>query len=142
MRRLPGALFVPASVVSMQAGAAVAKTLLAHTDPSGVVALRFGLGAVVLLALWRPRLHLDASTLRPALALGASLAALNLVLYPAIGRLPLGIAVTLAFLGPLTVAIVRSRRPLDLVWAGLAGLGVVLLVDGGSGPVDQWTCSG
>jgi inner membrane transporter RhtA len=63
---------------------------------------------------------------------GLTLAAMNWSFYEAVDRLPLGPAVTIEFAGPLTVAILGSRRWLDLLWAMLAGGGVGLLAIGGS----------
>ena len=84
--------------------------------------------AILLLALWRPRpLEADRSGLTLAVAFGVTLAAMNFCFYEALDRIPLGIAVTLEFVGPLTVALVGSRRALDLVWVAAAAAGVVLL---------------
>jgi inner membrane transporter RhtA len=85
----------------------------------------------VLWVVWRPRL---AGDLRLAGAFGVALGLMNWSTYEAIGRIPLGIAVTIGFTGPLLVAVIGSRRPLDGVWIALAAAGIVLLVDprGGS----------
>jgi inner membrane transporter RhtA len=95
--------------------------------PGGTVLIRIGFAALLLLAIWRPRLRLPPEARRDVLLLGITLAAMNTSFYFALDRIPLGIAVTLEFVGPLTVAIAGSRRRLDLLWVGLAAGGLVLL---------------
>jgi inner membrane transporter RhtA len=92
------------------------------------VLYRLAFAAVVLLAIWRPA-PLDAGRERLllVLAFGLTLAAMNLSFYEALDRIPLGIAVTLEFTGPLVVGLFGSRRKLDLVWVACAALGVLLL---------------
>jgi inner membrane transporter RhtA len=118
-------------VFSVQAGAALATTLFDEVGPAGTVLLRTLFAAVVLLVLWRPPLggH-DRASLRLAVLFGIALAGMNLCFYAALDRLPLGIAVTLEFAGPLAVAIAGSHRTLDLLWAALAAAGIVLLSGG------------
>jgi inner membrane transporter RhtA len=96
--------------------------------PGGAVWLRTVFAAIVLAALWRPaREALRGSTLRDILAFGLVLAAMNFSFYLALDRLPLGIAVTLEFTGPLAVAVAQSKRRSDLLWAAMAFAGIVLL---------------
>jgi len=97
----------------------------------GAVALRLFFAAAVLMLLWRPSLRIDRSTGTVVLAYGVILGLMNLCFYAALARIPLGIAVTIEFLGPLAVALAGSRRWLDAFWAVLAAGGVVLLMDGG-----------
>lgn len=119
---------VLAAVVSVQLGSAAATTLFDRVGPAGAVLYRLLFAAILLLALWRPRpLEADRSGLALAVAFGVTLAAMNFCFYEALDRIPLGIAVTLEFVGPLTVALVGSRRALDLVWVAAAAAGVVLL---------------
>ncbi|WP_373292458.1 MULTISPECIES: EamA family transporter [Actinokineospora] len=99
----------------------------------GVVTLRLVFAAGILLLLWRPRVKREA--LGVVVAYGLVLASMNLLIYLAIARIPLGVAVTIEFLGPLAVALVGSRRVLDVVWALMAAAGVVLLARAG-GDVD------
>lgn len=112
----------------MQLGAAIAKSLFDEIGPSGTVFLRVGFAALVLLLLWRPRItgYTRREYLISAL-FGLALAAMNFSLYLAIDRIPLGVAVTLEFIGPLGVAVAGSRRALDLLWAVLAAGGILLL---------------
>jgi inner membrane transporter RhtA len=115
-------------VVSVQCGAAFATTLFDDVGPGGAVALRIGFAALLLLAIWRPSLRLrDEAARRDVVLLGLVLAAMNLSFYLSLDRIPLGIAVTLEFVGPLGVAIAGSRRRLDLLWIALAAAGLLLL---------------
>jgi inner membrane transporter RhtA len=122
---------VLAAACSVQAGAAVAKSLFPQLGPPGVVFLRLLFGAAALWAIARPQLRGRArADLRLVAALGVVLVSMNISFYEAIARAPLGIAVTVEFLGPLAVAVLGSRRAVDLVWVVLAGTGVGLLADG------------
>jgi inner membrane transporter RhtA len=122
------------AVASLQFGAALAATLFDDLGPGGAAFLRLALAAVILLALWRPRVRGHApADLRLVVAFGLVLGGMNWAIYESFSRIPLGIAVTLEFVGPLGVAVAGSRRVLDLLWVALAGAGVLLLADGGSG---------
>jgi inner membrane transporter RhtA len=122
-------------VLSVQIGAAAATSLFDEVGPAGTVFYRLLFAALVLWAIWRPR---PAEAERDALGLtflfGVSLAAMNLCFYEALDRIPLGIAVTLEFVGPLGVALAASRRRLDLVFVGLAAAGIVLLAGPAGSP--------
>ena len=124
---------VLAAAVSPQVGAAFAVTLFDELGPAGAAFLRLAFAAIVLWAIWRPRL---AGDLRLAGAFGVALGLMNWSFYEAIDRIPLGVAVTIEFAGPLLVAVIGSRRPLDGVWIALAAAGIVVLVDPGGGSVD------
>ena len=121
-----------AAVASVQFGAALAKTLFDDLGPGGTVFLRVLFAAAVLLALWRPSLAgRSRRDLLLVAAFGVSLAGMNLSFYEALDRIPLGIAVTFEFVGPLGVAVGGSRRALDVLWAILAAAGILLLSDFG-----------
>ena len=127
-------LLVLGSIVSVQSGSALATTLFDSVGPAGAVFLRAGFGALPLLALTRAApLRTGEWPHQDVLMLGAAVAAVNFFFYAALERLPLGITVTLEFVGPLGVALVGSRRPRDVVWALLAAAGIVLLSDGSGG---------
>jgi inner membrane transporter RhtA len=130
---VPAPALVLLGIVSLQVGAAVAKQLFTLAGATGAVSLRLAFAALILLAVWRPSLRMDRRTLLVIAAYGVVMAGMNLSIYQSFSRIPLGVAVTIEFLGPLTVAVLGSRRKLDVLWAVLAGLGVVLLshVDGG-----------
>ena len=115
-------------ICSVQLGAGIAKSLFDEVSPTTIVWLRLLSSCVVLLAWVRPSLR--GRTGRDWLVVvgfGASLGLMNWAIYQSFSRIPLGIAVTLEFAGPLTLAIVGSRRPRDLLWVLLAGLGVLAL---------------
>jgi inner membrane transporter RhtA len=119
-------------ILSVQFGAAVSKGQFDEIPPVGMVLLRLATSSLILLAFARPRLDgRTAVDWRPVLALGLALGAMNWSFYESFARIPLGAAVTIEFVGPLAVAAVGSRRPRDLVWVGLAGLGIALF---GAGP--------
>jgi inner membrane transporter RhtA len=118
----------------VQTGAGIAKGLFDDLGPAGTVLLRTLFGALVLVALWRPRVRGHArGDLTVAVAFGLVLAAMNLTFYEALDRIPLGIAVTIEFAGPLAVAVAGSRRRLDVAWVVLAAAGILLLVRTGGG---------
>jgi inner membrane transporter RhtA len=135
--RIPPTVLVVAAVGSVQFGAALAKTLFDDVGPGGTVFLRVLFAAVVLVAIWRPAVGGRAGAdWRLITAFGLCLGAMNLAFYESLERIPLGIAVTFEFVGPLGVAIAGSRRPLDLAWVVLAAAGIVLLSDFGSADLD------
>src|ERR1043166_6009042 len=98
------------ATASPQVGAAIAVSLFHELGPAGTASLRLAFAAIVLLAIWRPRLTGD---LRLAAAFGVALGLMNLTFYEAIARIPLAVAVTIEFAGPLLVAVLGSRRPVD-----------------------------
>lgn len=130
---VPPPVLVVLGIISLQSGAAFAKQLFAVAGPSGAVAMRLAFAAVILLVIWRPSLRMDRRTLVVVAGYGVVLAGMNICIYQSFSRIPLGVAVTIEFLGPLAVAVFGSRRKLDVAWAALAAVGVVLLcqVEGG-----------
>ncbi|WP_407697496.1 EamA family transporter [Solirubrobacter deserti] len=128
--RIPAASLVLLGILSVQVGSALAKQLFDEVGSFGTVALRLCFAAAVLLALWRPSLRIERRAWTVVLTYGLVLGLMNLCFYLSLDRLPLGIAVTIEFLGPLAVALAGSRRWLDGVWVLLAGGGVVLLMEG------------
>ncbi|MGI5321516.1 EamA family transporter [Actinomadura nitritigenes] len=126
--RLAGVAMMLGSAASNQTGAAVGALAFPVIGPAGVVAVRQWVAAAVLLAVGRPRLRsFTAAQWRPVLALAAVFATMNLSLYTAVGRVGLGLAVTLEFLGPLSVALASSRRRTDLACAAAVAAAVVAL---------------
>lgn len=135
--RIPPPLLVLGAVASVQFGGAVAKTLFDDIGPGGTAWLRVLFAAVILMLIWRPSIAgRSRSDLGLAVAYGFVLVAMNLSFYEALDRIPLGIAVTIEFVGPLGVAIVASRRALDLLWVALAAAGILLLSDFGTADLD------
>lgn len=121
-------LLVLVAVASVQTGSSIAKDLYSHATPLGVAWLRLLFAAVILGAVAHPKLRgRTASEWRAVIAYGLAMAAMNASFYMSIQRIPIGMAVTFEFLGPLTVAVLGSRRPRDLLWVVLAGAGVASL---------------
>lgn len=121
-------MLVLIGIASVQLGAGVAKSLFDEASPTVIVWLRLATSAAVLAAYARPRLRgRTAMDWYVVLAFGASLGLMNLAIYESFARIPLGIAVTIEFIGPLSLAVFGSRRARDLVWVGLAAAGVALL---------------
>jgi inner membrane transporter RhtA len=106
----PAPALVLLGIVSVQVGSALAKHLFGEVGSFGTVALRLFFAAAVLMLLWRPSLRLDRRTWTVVLGYGVILGLMNLCFYLSLARLPLGIAVTIEFLGPLAVALGGSRR--------------------------------
>ncbi len=111
----------------MQLGSALAKSVFELAGPLGTVFLRVALSAVLLFVLWRPGWQSTRSHWPMVAAYGGVLALMNTSFYLAIDRIPLGVAVAVEFMGPLGLAVIKSRRWLDVVWVTLAAMGVVLL---------------
>ena len=132
---MPPGLLVLGAIASVQTGAALARTLFDDLGAAGVTLLRLGLSAALLLVVLRPRVRSWTTRQWQAAALlGAAMAGMNLVFYLALRTVPLGVAVTVEFVGPLLLALAQTRRLVDLLWALLAASGVVLLgVDSTSG---------
>lgn len=115
-------------IVSVQFGAGLAKSLFDEISPTTAVWLRLATSAAVLAVFARPRLRgRSRDDWLVVVAFGVSLAAMNWSFYQALARIPLGVAVTIEFIGPLTLAVAGSRRLSDLLWVLLAGVGVALL---------------
>ncbi len=131
-QRVPAPLLVVGSVVSVQVGGALAKHVIDDTGAAGATVLRLAFAAALLCLLWRPRV--SRSELPLVVLYGLTLGVMNLLFYAALSRTPLGVAVTVEFLGPLAVAVAGSRRVRDLLLVLLAAAGIVLLSRGG-GPV-------
>ena len=132
MNRVPAPLLALTAMLSVQIGAAVAKTRFDEVGSVGAATLRLVIGAVVLALVVRPRVrHWTRAQWLAAVLLGLALGGMNLFIYVAFATIPIGVAVTIEFLGPLTLSLAHTRRWRDAVWAALALAGVVLL---GVGP--------
>jgi len=129
---VPAPLYALGAIASVQLGATVARQLFPGLGPTGTVFLRVGFGACILLAIARPgRPRFDARQWRGVVLFGLIIAGMNLCFYQAIARIPLGIAVTIEFIGPLAVAIAGSRKGLDFAWVAMAAAGVAMLTFSG-----------
>ncbi len=140
--RVPASLLVVGGILSVQLGAGLAGRLFADTGPAGATGLRLWWAAlIVATAGGRPALRAVRAVvarrawrdLAVVVAFGLVLGVMNFSIYQSFARIPLGVAVTIEFLGPLAVAVASSRRPLDAAWVVLAAAGVLLLTQGGSG---------
>lgn len=114
-------------IASVQLGAAFAKSMFPEASPSAIAWLRLLTSSLILVAAVRPSLRRSRADWALASAFGVSLGLMNWLIYQSFARIPLGVAVTLEFVGPLLLAMLTSARRRDLVWVGLAGLGVLLL---------------
>jgi inner membrane transporter RhtA len=139
------AVMVLSGIISVQAGAGIADKLFHEIPPAAVTGLRLWTSAVAMAAisgkgltrafgdLAKRRAWADAGI---AVSFGISLLIMNFSIYQAFSRIPLGVAVTIEFLGPLAVAVAGSRHLRDVGWVVLAAAGVVLLTEGGHGHLD------
>jgi inner membrane transporter RhtA len=141
-RRPPLALPIALEAVAMisfQTGAALVKNLFPVVGAEGAASLRLGFSALIMLIAWRPwRTRFDPRRQWAVLVYGAVLGAMNLLFYLALQRTPVGVAVAVEFLGPLTLALLGSRRLLDFAWVALAvvGIGLLLPIVPSAAPLD------
>jgi inner membrane transporter RhtA len=131
---VPPTVLVLGAAASVQIGASVAKGLFEEVGPGGAVFLRVGFAALLLTLLWRPGVRgRTPGDWLLVTGFGLSLAGMNFAFYSALDLIPLGVAVTIEFVGPLGVAVALSRRAVDLLWVLLAAAGILLLADPGGG---------
>ena len=131
---IPAVLF---AIISVQSGAAIAKTLFPAIGAAGTASLRIGISAIILLAVYRPNLlKITPNQWKIVISYGLSLGAMNLIFYLAIERIPIGLAVTLEFIGPLLVAVIGSKRLIDYLWVLLAAIGIVLIAPWSNNGID------
>lgn len=122
----PPVLYVLVAILAFQITSIIAKPVIEDVGAAGAIGLRIVMGAVILLAWRRPSLRLDRETWLLLAATGLLMALSNGFIYAAFDHIPIGVAVSIQFVGPITVALSGSRQPLDLVWVGLAASGVLL----------------
>jgi inner membrane transporter RhtA len=127
------------SILSVQIGSALAKSLFSELGPWGVVSLRVSFSTLILFALWRLKWNSNVRQNLPLIiAFGVVFALMNACFYAAIARIPLGIAISVEFTGPLALAVLKSKRWLDGLWALLAGLGILLLTPLSGAQINGW----
>ncbi|MTH16838.1 DMT family transporter [Flavobacterium sp. LC2016-01] len=125
---LPPVPAVLLAIISVQCGAAIAKTLFPAIGAAGTASIRIGVSALLLLLAYRPNLKaITPAQWKIVIPYGLSLGAMNLIFYFAIERIPIGLAVTLEFVGPLLLAIAGSKRLVDYCWVLLAAVGILLI---------------
>lgn len=123
------ALAVLASIISLTVGTSFGKQLFTAIGAEGTSSYRVAVSALILLLIWRPwRIPLTFADAKKIALYGITLGLMNLSFYLAIAHLPLGIAIAIEFTGPLTVALVSSRRKMDFLWIALASIGLLLLI--------------
>jgi inner membrane transporter RhtA len=127
-RRALGPSLVLLSSAAIQVSAVLSVTVFASVGAVATSSIRFSLAAIILLAVSRPRLRgRSARSCASVAGLGMAMAAMNVCLYQAIDRIPLGTAVTIEFLGPFLIAAIGTRRLREGLWVALAGVGVIVL---------------
>ena len=135
--RVPPQLLAVTAILSVQFGSAFARTFFDESGPMGAAALRLFFGSLILAAIVRPRVRTwKRRTWLTVIGLGLALAGMNSFIYLSIDHIPIGVAVTVEFMGPLLVALVQTRRIADAAWALLALVGVLLLGLDPSGSLD------
>lgn len=126
--KIPPLPAVLLAIVSVQGGAAIAKGLFPLLGAAGTASVRIGFSALILLAAYRPDLRkLSGQQWKAVVPYGISLGAMNVIFYFAIERIPLGLGVTLEFIGPLLLAVLGSKRAIDYLWVALAALGIACI---------------
>ncbi len=126
---LKAVLLLVIAMASIQGGATIAKKVFPVLGPAGTSALRLFFAMVILWLVFRPwKKPITKEQLKKLSVYGVCLGFMNLSFYYALERIPLGLAVSLEFLGPLSVAIFSSRKKIDYIWAVLAGIGIFLIV--------------
>lgn len=131
---------VPAALLSMvcvQGGASIAKQLFPSIGAVATSTLRIGLSAILLTVINRPKFSTFTKQQWLYCSIyGLGIAAMNLIFYMAIQRIPLGLGVTVEFIGPLFLALALSRKWMDVVWALLACAGILFIVPWQNNDVD------
>ena len=126
------------AIISVQCGAAIAKSLFPTIGAAGTASIRIGVSALILLLAYRPNLKaITREQWKIVVPYGLSLGSMNLIFYFAIERIPIGLAVTLEFIGPLLVAIIGSKRLIDYCWVLLAAAGIVLIAPWSNERIDS-----
>jgi inner membrane transporter RhtA len=125
------------AILSVQCGAAIAKSLFPVIGAAGTASLRIGISAIILFLVYRPNLRMiTPPQWKLVIPYGLSLGAMNLIFYLAIERIPVGLGVTLEFVGPLLVAVFGSKRLVDYLWILLAAIGIALIAPWSSDGID------
>ena len=128
-----------AALISLQTGAAFAKSLFPLVGADGVAALRIGIAAILLGLVLHPwKLRLTPAGWRHLVGYGVMLGLMNILIYRAFAYIPLGIAISIEVLGPLGVALMASRRRLDILWVALAVIGLAFLPLGAAAGGLDW----
>jgi inner membrane transporter RhtA len=136
--KFPAVLAVLLAIVSFQGGAAIAKGIFPVLGAAATSSLRIVLSAIILVAFNRPNLRdLTTAQWKAVILYGLTLGAMNIIFYMAIARIPLGLGVTLEFMGPLVLALTGSKRPVDFLWVLLAAAGIALIAPWSNNGIDM-----
>lgn len=139
LTRVPATLLVMIAVISVQFGAAMARDLFPVIGPGGTVWLRLGVAILFLTVIFRPTIwRTFRSHPRVMTLFGMSIALSTLFFYIAVERIPLGIAISIEFLGPLVVAVANARHWRDRLWIVLAAASLALLIPDIGSSIDPW----
>jgi len=136
-QKIPVALWLVTAVCSAQLASSLSVPVIHRIGSPAATSLRLIFGAVFFLSVARPKLWaMGRARLGAAFALGLITCGMSFFFFAAVARIPIGMTVSIEFLGPLAVALAGSRRLLDLVWVIMAGLGVWLLTMQDHGSAD------
>ncbi len=125
---IPAVPAVMLSIISVQGGAAIAKGIFPVLGPISTSSLRIGLSALILLLVNRPNLrNITKAQWKAAALYGVALGSMNIIFYMAIARIPLALGVALEFVGPLILALTKSKQKIDFLWVLLAAAGIALI---------------
>ncbi|MDN3672912.1 DMT family transporter [Flavobacterium branchiarum] len=126
------------AIISVQFGAAIAKSLFPSIGAAGTASLRIGISAIILYLAYRPNLRkITPEQWKLVIPYGLSLGSMNLIFYLAIERIPVGLAVTLEFVGPLVLAVFGSKRLIDYLWVFIAAIGIALIAPWSGNGIDM-----
>lgn len=126
------------AIISVQFGAAIAKSLFPSIGAAGTASLRIGISAIILYLAYRPNLRkITPEQWKLVIPYGLSLGSMNLIFYLAIERIPVGLAVTLEFVGPLVLAVFGSKRLIDYLWVFIAAIGIALIAPWSGDGIDM-----
>ena len=127
-------LAIVGSLISVNVGAAYAKGLFPLVGPAGITAVRVGLASMFLMAFWRPwRAPLARADALNVAIYGVMLGMMNLLVYAAFARIPIGVVIAIEVIGPLAVVVLSSRHLRDFMWVGCAAFGLWLLAPTSAG---------
>jgi inner membrane transporter RhtA len=139
LKNIPPVPSVLMAIISVQGGAAIAKGIFPLLGAASTAALRIGLSSIILVLFNRPSFKtITPVQWKAVIPYGIALGAMNATFYLALSRIPLGLAVTLEFIGPLLLAVLGSKRAIDFIWVFLAAIGIALIAPWDRNSIDLW----
>ncbi len=137
IKNIPPIPAVLLAIVSVQGGASIAKGIFPALGAASTAAIRIAFSAVILLLVNRPKFSaITKAQWKTVVPYGIVLGAMNTCFYLSLARIPLGLAVTLEFIGPLLLAVTGSKKPLDFLWVLLAACGIALIAPWSGNDID------